>query len=259
MHLHWRQCAIADLGAHQLAHSATFASVALTGVHTSGGGGGGGDGDGRQDGQALHLHHLPQIPALHHGAQSSVVESPNRRGAHAEPLSIASTSAAVHIALHTRLSAPRSHGAPFTPRVLLLGRVNIMIFATFALGFFCPRHACEERDCGGRCSNETISLRCADTEVIRLVLLQTADDITGDTRDVMSGEVSSGDVDNPAGFCNATRPSSRARVATGPCAAHLLAAANAASVGESSCTLDRPISLEEESAGLCSSACAGLR
>ena len=49
-----------------------------------------------------------------------------------------------------------------------------MIFATFALGFFCPRHACEERDCGGRCSNETISLRCADTEVIRLVLLQTA-------------------------------------------------------------------------------------
>ena len=43
-----------------------------------------------------------------------------------------------------------------------------MIFATFALGFFCPRHACEERDCGGRCSNETISLRCADTEVIRL-------------------------------------------------------------------------------------------
>ena len=54
-----------------------------------------------------------------------------------------------------------------------------MIFATFALGFFCPRHACEERDCGGRCSNETISLRCADTEVIRLVLLQTADDITG--------------------------------------------------------------------------------
>ena len=35
-----------------------------------------------------------------------------------------------------------------------------MIFATFALGFFCPRHACEERDCGGRCSNETISLRC---------------------------------------------------------------------------------------------------
>ena len=41
-----------------------------------------------------------------------------------------------------------------------------MIFATFALGFFCPRHACEERDCGGRCSNETISLRCADTEVI---------------------------------------------------------------------------------------------
>ena len=55
-----------------------------------------------------------------------------------------------------------------------------MIFATFALGFFCPRHACEERDCSGRCSNETISLRCADTEVIRLVLLQTADDITGD-------------------------------------------------------------------------------
>ena len=47
-----------------------------------------------------------------------------------------------------------------------------MIFATFALGFFCPRHACQERDCGGRCSNETISLRCADTEVIRLVLLR---------------------------------------------------------------------------------------
>ena len=110
-----------------------------------------------------------------------------------------------------------------------------MIFATFALGFFCPRHACEERDCGGRCSNETISLRCADTEVIRLVLLQTADDIAGDSRDVMSGEVSSGDVDNPAGFCNATAflssnftAAAAYPNATGPCAAHLLAAANAA-------------------------------
>ena len=112
-----------------------------------------------------------------------------------------------------------------------------MIFATFALGFFCPRHACEERDCGGRCSNETISLRCADTEVIRLVLLQTADDIAGDSRDVMSGEVSSGDVDNPAGFCNATAflssnftAAAAYPNATGPCAAHLLAAANAACV-----------------------------
>ena len=120
-----------------------------------------------------------------------------------------------------------------------------MIFATFALGFFCPRHACEERDCGGRCSNETISLRCADTEVIRLVLLQTADDIAGDTRDIMSGEVSSGDVDNPAGFCNATAflssnftAAAAYPNATGPCAAQLLAAADAACVGESSCTLD---------------------
>ena len=34
-----------------------------------------------------------------------------------------------------------------------------MIFATFALGFFCPRHACEERDCGGRCSNEAPPLQ----------------------------------------------------------------------------------------------------
>ena len=84
-----------------------------------------------------------------------------------------------HRAAHTAQPRRALHGATFTPRVLLLGRVNIMIFATFALGFFCPRHACEERDCGGRCSNETISLRCADTEVIRLVLLQTADDITG--------------------------------------------------------------------------------
>ena len=57
--------------------------------------------------------------------------------------------------------------------------------------------------------------------------------------------MSSGDVDNPAGFCNATAflssnftAAAAYPNATGPCAAHLLAAANAACVGESSCTLD---------------------
>ena len=92
-----------------------------------GGDGGGGGGDGRQDGQALHLHHLLQSPALHHGAQSSVVESPNRRGTHAAPLSIASRAAA-HIpailpaggSVTARVATRAQHlftASPFTPRM----------------------------------------------------------------------------------------------------------------------------------------------